>query len=88
MFASATAATILGCTFFGIVGLFPALIPSSIDAAYSLTTRNASASELNMTIMLGVAAVFVPIVLIYQFWTYKTFATRLTQDDLDYDEAY
>ncbi|EPR35370.1 cytochrome d ubiquinol oxidase, subunit II [Alkalidesulfovibrio alkalitolerans DSM 16529] len=84
----ASAATILGCTFFGIVGLFPALIPSSIDAAYSLTTRNASASELNMTIMLGVAAVFVPIVLIYQFWTYKTFATRLTQDDLDYDEAY
>lgn len=84
----ASAATIVGCTFFGVIGIFPALLPSSIDAAFSLTTQNAASSALTLKIMLTVACIFVPIVLAYQFWAYKTFATRLTKDDLNYEEAY
>ena len=76
---AASAATIVGCTFFGIIGLFPALLPSSIDPAFSLTTMNAASTPLTLKIMLTVACIFVPIVLVYQIWTYKTFATRLTK---------
>lgn len=85
---AASAATIVGCTFFGVIGLFPALIPSTISPEFSLTTANASSSPLTLQIMLVVACIFVPIVLIYQIWTYKTFAHRMDESDLSYDEAY
>jgi len=38
--------------------------------------------------MLVVALIFVPIVIVYQFFTYKMFSGKLTEKDLDYDEAY
>jgi cytochrome d ubiquinol oxidase subunit II len=38
--------------------------------------------------MLGVALTFVPIVIAYQFWVYKTFSHTLTAKDLEYEEAY
>ncbi len=84
----ASATTIVGATFFGVIGLFPNLFPSSINPAFSLTAFNASSSPLTLTIMLGVVAVFIPIVLIYQVWSYRLFASKITSEDLDYDEAY
>jgi cytochrome d ubiquinol oxidase subunit II len=83
-----SAAVIVGCAFFGIIGLFPRLLPSTINPAYSLTTANASSSDLTLSIMLGVTLVFIPIVIIYQAWTYKNFAHRMDEDDLAYEEAY
>jgi cytochrome d ubiquinol oxidase subunit II len=79
---------ILAVTFFGVIGLFPALLPSSINPAWSLTAFNSSSTELTLSIMLGVVAVFVPIVLAYKFWVYKTFAYELSDEDLEYEEAY
>lgn len=79
---------IVGVTLFGVIGLYPALLPSSLDPGSSLTIANASSSPLTLKIMLGVALTFVPVVLGYQVWVYKTFSHRLTQDDLDSDEAY
>ena len=35
-------------------------------------------------LMLGVALVFVPIVLIYQAWTYNLFKGKITGEDLSY----
>lgn len=84
----ASALTIVGATFFGIIGLFPTLFPSSIDAAFSLTASNASSSPLTLKIMLGVVIVFIPIVILYQGWSYKMFMKPMTQEDLDLDEAY
>ncbi len=83
-----SAATIIGVTFFGVIGLFPALIPSSLNPAWSLTIHNAASSPMTLKIMLTVVCVFVPIVLGYQFWVYRLFAKKMTQNDLDYEEAY
>jgi cytochrome bd ubiquinol oxidase subunit II len=58
--------------------LFPDVMPSSTDAAYSLTTSNASSTEYTLTIMTVVAVIFVPIVLGYQAWTYWVFRQRVT----------
>jgi cytochrome d oxidase, subunit II (cydB) len=59
---------------FGVVGLFPAILISTLNPAWSLTIMNASSSPLTLKIMLGVALVFVPIVIAYQFWVYKNFS--------------
>jgi len=59
------------------LALFPDVMPSTTKAAYSLTTTNASSTELTLTIMTWVAAIFTPIVLVYTSWTYWTFRRRI-----------
>jgi len=70
-----SALTILFFSAWAFVGLFPYMFPSSIDPAYSLTIYNSSSSLLTLKIMTVVAAIFMPIVLAYTFWAYKTFAS-------------
>ncbi len=84
----ASSGTILGCTFFGVAGLFPNLFPSSLDPSYSLTAFNSSSSQLTLKIMLGVALVMVPVVIGYQIWVYNLFKDKVTEEDLAYEEAY
>jgi cytochrome bd ubiquinol oxidase subunit II len=83
-----SAATIIGVTFFGIIGLYPNLFPSSLDAAYSLSAMNASASPLTLKIMLTVVVIFVPIVIAYQVWAYRLFRGKVTEADLNEEDAY
>lgn len=85
---SASAVAIVGATFFGIVGLYPNMLPSSIDDAFSLTAHNASSSPLTLKIMLLVVLLFIPVVLAYQVWAYHMFHSKLTDDDLALEEAY
>ncbi|WP_107772703.1 cytochrome d ubiquinol oxidase subunit II [Nocardioides sediminis] len=59
------------------VGLFPDVMPSSTDAAFSLTTTNAAATAYTLEVMTWVAVVFTPIVLMYQAWTYWVFRKRI-----------
>jgi cytochrome d ubiquinol oxidase subunit II len=75
-------ATILLVTFTGIIGLFPSLLPSSLDANYSLTAFNSSASPYTLKIMTVVVAVFIPIVIAYQIWAYVIFRHPVTEKDL------
>lgn len=84
----ASAAYIAGTALFGVIGLYPAILPSSLNPAWSVTIDNSASSPLTLKIMLVVALIFVPIVIIYQAWVYKTFSHKITQDDLDYEEAY
>ena len=84
----ASSLTIVGATLFGVIGLYPNLFPSSLNPAYSLTIFNSASSPLTLKIMLGVALVFVPIVLIYQIWGYYLFKDKVTAEDLASDEAY
>ena len=58
-------------------GLFPEVMPSSTDPAYSLTIHNASSSPYTLEIMTWVAAFFTPIVLGYQAWSYWVFRRRI-----------
>ena len=59
------------------LALFPDVMPSSTNAAFSLTTTNASSTAYTLTIMTWVAAVFTPIVLVYTSWTYWAFRRRI-----------
>ena len=60
--------------------LYPDVMVSSIDKAYSLTITNASSTPYTLTVMTIVAVIFVPIVLFYQIWSYRVFRKRLTMD--------
>ena len=79
-----SALNIIGCTFFGVIGLFPSLFPSSIDPALNLTAFNASSSPLTLKIMLIVVILFVPLVLAYQVWAYNLFKTKVSKEDMVY----
>jgi cytochrome d ubiquinol oxidase subunit II len=80
----ASALTIVGATFYGVIGLFPNMFPSSLNPAWNLTAHNASSTQLTLTIMLVVVIIFVPIVLAYQVWAYNLFKTKVTSEDLAY----
>jgi len=60
--------------------MFPRVMISSTDPAYSLTIYNASSSQYTLTVMSIVALIFVPIVLAYQGWTYYMFRKRISTD--------
>ena len=79
---------IIGVTFFGVMGMFPGMIISSLDPAATITAFNGSSSQLTLKIMLGVALVMVPIVLLYQFWMYRLFSKPVTPQDLQDEHAY
>ncbi|TDC55342.1 cytochrome d ubiquinol oxidase subunit II [Actinomadura sp. KC345] len=57
--------------------LFPDVMPSTLDAASSLTTENAASTPYTLKIMTWVAVVFTPIVMLYQGWTYWVFRKRI-----------
>ena len=59
------------------LALFPDVMPSTTDAAYSLTTTSAAATSYTLTIMTWVAAVFTPLVIGYQAWSYWVFRKRI-----------
>ena len=83
-----SAVLIAGLTLFGVVGLYPALLPSSIAPEYSITIANAASSTLTLSIMLVVTLIFIPIVAYYQFWLHRTFAHKITDKELKQEGAY
>jgi cytochrome d ubiquinol oxidase subunit II len=57
--------------------LYPRVMISSLDPAYSLTIYDAASSPYTLRVMTIVALVFVPVVLLYQGWTYWVFRKRI-----------
>lgn len=86
---AASCVTVVMVVFTGVIGLFPNLIPSSIDAASSLTIYNSSSSPYTLKIMTVVAFIFVPIIIAYKIWVYRIFRSRVSVEDVMKDrEAY
>ncbi|MER5394495.1 cytochrome d ubiquinol oxidase subunit II [Saccharopolyspora sp. NPDC002686] len=62
-------------TLFG--ALWPNVIPSTLDAAWSLPIAETASSPYTLTVITWVAAFGTPAVLIYQGWTYWVFRKRI-----------
>jgi cytochrome d ubiquinol oxidase subunit II len=60
--------------------LYPNVIVSSLNPAWNLTIQNASSSAHTLKLMTIVTLIFLPIVLLYQIWSYWVFRKRLTGD--------
>ncbi len=59
------------------LGLFPLLVPSSIDPAYSLTLYNASAGPRTLTAMLGIALISLPLIISYTVYIHRVFRGKV-----------
>jgi cytochrome d ubiquinol oxidase subunit II len=62
--------------------LYPRVMVSSPDFANSLTIQNASSAHYTLAVMSVVALICVPLVLLYQGWTYHVFRGRVGGGDL------
>ena len=62
--------------------LYPNVMPSSTNPAFSLTIENASSTDYTLKIMTVAALVFTPVVLLYQGWTYWVFRKRITTEHI------
>lgn len=63
----------------GFTGMFPDMLTSKVAPGYSLTLYNASGSQLNLTIMLWVTALILPLVIAYKIWIYRIFKDEIIQ---------
>jgi cytochrome d ubiquinol oxidase subunit II len=79
---AAMVVTIVAATATLFKALYPNVLPSTIDAANSLTVTNAAATHYTLKIMTWVAVFFTPIVLAYQGWTYWVFRKRIGVEHL------
>ena len=79
-----TSAAIVLTTVGVFAALFPNLMISNMNPAYSLTIYNAASSPYTLTVMTIAAACLVPVVLIYQGWTYWVFRKRVTLHDMEH----
>lgn len=69
-----------GIAFFTLaffLALFPRVMVSSLDPAWSLTITSASASPYTLKVMSIIALIFLPVVLLYQGWSYRIFRERI-----------
>jgi cytochrome d ubiquinol oxidase subunit II len=62
--------------------LYPRVMVSSPDFANSLTVQNTASAHYTLAVMTVVAAIFVPLVLLYQAWTYHVFRARVGGEEL------
>lgn len=77
------AVTILAAVVMLFAALFPNVMPSTTDPAFSLTIENASSTPYTLQIMSWTALVAMPLVLAYQAWTYWVFRKRIRRSSIE-----
>jgi cytochrome d ubiquinol oxidase subunit II len=60
--------------------LYPRVMVSSLNPDWSLTIQSAASSAYTLRLMTIVTLIFLPIVLLYQAWTYWVFRKRISSD--------
>ena len=63
-------------------GLFPRVMVSSTDFSNSLTVDGDSSAHYTLAVMSVVALICLPLILLYQGWTYHVFRERVGGDEL------
>jgi cytochrome d ubiquinol oxidase subunit II len=74
-----TMAAVVGGIF---VNLYPRVMVSTLGPADDLTIQNTSSASYSLTVMTVVAVVFLPVILLYQGWTYHVFRQRVGRAEI------
>ncbi|MGL4338957.1 MAG: cytochrome d ubiquinol oxidase subunit II [Rhodoglobus sp.] len=61
---------------------YPVVLPSTLDPAFDLTISSAASGQYTLGVMSIIALVGLPLVLLYQGWTYWVFRRRLAESQL------
>jgi cytochrome bd ubiquinol oxidase subunit II len=59
------------------IALYPNVMVSSTNTAYNLTVNNSASGHYALVVMTVVAAIFFPLVLLYQGWSFHVFRARV-----------
>jgi cytochrome bd ubiquinol oxidase subunit II len=78
----ATAATIGTVVLSIFNGLYPRVLVSTVDPAFSLTVDNTASAPYALKVMTVIVVVLLPAVMVYQGWTYYVFRKRLSRADV------
>ncbi|MTD16461.1 cytochrome d ubiquinol oxidase subunit II [Nakamurella sp. YIM 132087] len=73
-----TAVSVLGLVSGWFAALHPAVMPSSLDPAFSLTLTTAASGPYTLEVMSWVSLFLVPFVVGYQAWSYWVFRKRIS----------
>lgn len=82
-----SAGTLVFAVAYLFVVLYPNVFPASNDPSLSLTITNASSNPYTLQVMTIVAAIFTPLVLLYQSWTYWIFRKRVSPAHISNPES-
>jgi cytochrome d ubiquinol oxidase subunit II len=78
---TATTITIAACILSIFVDLYPNVMVSSTNKAYTLTAGNVASAPYSLKAMTWVVVIFLPLVLAYQAWSYYVFRKRVSASD-------
>ena len=78
----ATATVIVAAVVTLFASLYPRVMVSDPNFSNSLTIHNASSAHYTLTVMTVVAVILLPVVLLYQAWTYHVFRARIGGEDV------
>jgi len=73
---------IIGVIMTAGVSMFPFIMPSSTVPSHSLTLWDASSSHLTLTVMFWATMIFLPIVIGYTLWCYKSLWAKVTIEEI------
>jgi len=75
----------LGTIFFGaatgVVTLYPYILKSVINPDFGVSIFAAASSPMTLTLMFYAALLLVPVVLVYQLWSYTRFKTKIAEGE-------
>ena len=81
--AFAATAALIGCLIAGLfVELYPRVMVSSSAFADSLTVSGSASGHYTLTVMTVASALLVPVMVVYQVWSYRVFRVRVAGRDL------
>ncbi|MEZ5773673.1 MAG: cytochrome d ubiquinol oxidase subunit II [Hyphomicrobiaceae bacterium] len=83
----ASALGILGIVATAGLSMFPFLMPSSIVPASSLTVWDASSSRLTLFVMLVATLIFMPIVMAYTAFVFRTLRGTITGEHIEHNKS-
>jgi cytochrome d ubiquinol oxidase subunit II len=78
---AATTVTIASCIVTIFVDLYPNVMVSTTNKAYNLTAHNTASGDYTLKVMTVVAIILLPVVLVYQAWTYYVFRRRISREE-------
>jgi cytochrome d ubiquinol oxidase subunit II len=81
-----------GLSVFGVVatvgvGMFPFILPSSLDPRSSLTVWDASSSKSTLFTMLAATCLILPVILAYTAFIYRVLRGRVSKEDVEADHG-
>lgn len=74
---------ILSATVMVFLGLYPRILISTLDPAFNMTIYNSAASPPTLRLVSIIVLIFLPLVMLYQAWTYWIFRQRLSPESPD-----